>query len=183
MTYENHADFFKFKSKKFMIIYLFIAGSSLVACNGDTDLEIIRATDDPSPVLQQGDTNTGAIYVLTNRHNPVEQIRANDSADYTFVSNTPDGVISSYTVDSASQLTRLASEAGNAGVSDDETQNGGGVLDAEVVFPYLYQVVNNDSRIAQWQINPDGSLERMLSIEIVDTELLRPRTFVGIAGF
>jgi len=64
-----------------------------------------------------------------------------------------------------------------------DTQNGAGVLDAEIVFPFLYQVVNNDSRIAQFVINEDGTLTRQEAVEVVDTELLRPRMFVGIAGF
>jgi len=73
--------------------------------------------------------------------------------------------------------------AGDAGIDGDDTQNGGGVLDAEIVYPFLYQVVNNDGRIAQFRIGEDGSLERQLDIEITDTELFLPRMFVGIAGF
>ena len=49
--------------------------------------------------------------------------------------------------------------------------------------PYLYQVVNNDGRIAQFFINESGGLDRQQNLEIVDTELFRPAMFVGIAGF
>ena len=103
--------------------------------------------------------------------------------DFAFVSNTPDGTITSYRINNDGTLNRLESEAGNAGIEGDDTQNGGGVLDAEVAYPFLYQVVNNDSRIAQWRIDRDGSLERMLDVEIVNEALFRPRMFVGIAGF
>ena len=111
------------------------------------------------------------------------EIAEGPSSDYAFVSNTPDGTITSYLINDDGTLDRIASEAGNAGIEGDDTQNGGGVLDAEVAFPFLYQVVNNDSRIAQWRINAGGSLERMIDVEIVNTELFRPRMFVGIAGF
>ncbi len=105
------------------------------------------------------------------------------NGDFAYVSNTPDGTITSYAVGDQGGLTLLESLAGSAGVGGDDTQNGGGVLDAEVAFPYLYQVVNNDGRIAQFFMNADGSLERQQNLEIVDTELFRPRMFVGIAGF
>ena len=105
------------------------------------------------------------------------------TGDFAYVSNTPDGVITSFAVGDEGGLTRLESEAGFVGIEGDDTQNGGGVLDVEIVFPYLYQVVNNDGRIAQFMINADGTLTRQLDVEIVDTELLRARMFVGIAGF
>ena len=92
-------------------------------------------------------------------------------------------MITSFAVGDQGGLTRLESQAGFAGIDGDDTQNGGGVLDAEITFPYLYQVVNNDSRIAQFMINDDGSLTRQAEVEIVDTELLRARMFAGIAGF
>ncbi len=104
-------------------------------------------------------------------------------ADFAYVSNTPDGVITSYRINDDGTIERFESEAGNAGIDGDDNQNGAGVLDAEVAYPYLYQIVNNDSRIAQWEINDDGTLTRQLDMEVVDTELLRPRMFVGIAGF
>lgn len=105
------------------------------------------------------------------------------NGDFAYVSNTPDGVITSYAVGDEGGLTLLESLAGDAGIDGDDTQNGGGVLDAEIVYPYLYQVVNNDGRIAQFMINEDGSLDRQLDVEIVDTDLFRARMFVGIAGF
>lgn len=105
------------------------------------------------------------------------------NGDFAYVSNTPDGTITSYSVGDQGDLTRLESLAASAGVGGDDTQNGGGVLDAEVAYPYLYQVVNNDSRIAQYYINDQGGLERQFFLEIVDTELFVPRMFVGIAGF
>ena len=105
------------------------------------------------------------------------------NGDFAFVSNTPDGTITSFEVGDQGGLTRLQSEAGNAGIGGDDTQNGGGVLDAEIAFPYLYQVVNNDGRIAQFFINEEGGLDRQLSLEIVDTELFRAGMFVGVAGF
>ncbi len=105
------------------------------------------------------------------------------TGDYAYVSNTPDGTITSFAVGDEGGLTRLESMAGFAGIDGDDTQNGGGVLDAEIAYPFLYQVVNNDGRIAQFRINADGSLERQLEIEIVDNELFLPRMFVGIAGF
>ena len=105
------------------------------------------------------------------------------NGDFAYVSNTPDDVITSFAVGDQGGLTRLESQAGFAGIDGDDTQNGGGVLDAEITFPYLYQVVNNDSRIAQFMINDDGSLTRQADVEIVDTELLRARMFAGIAGF
>ena len=46
-----------------------------------------------------------------------------------------------------------------------------------------YQVVNNDSRIAQFYINDQGGLERQFFLEVVDPELFVPRMFIGIAGF
>ncbi len=105
------------------------------------------------------------------------------TGDFAYVSNTPDGTITSYAVGDEGGLTLLESLAGDAGITGDDTQNGGGVLDAEIVYPYLYQVVNNDGRIAQFEIGADGSLERMQDVEITDTELLRARMFVGLAGF
>ena len=105
------------------------------------------------------------------------------SQDFAFVSNTPDGTITSYSILPDGNLVRLNSEAGNAGIEGDDSQNGGGVLDALVTYPFLYQVVNNDSRIAQWIIDSEGSLIRQQDIEVVDTDLFRPRMFVGIAGF
>lgn len=105
------------------------------------------------------------------------------NGDFAYVSNTPDGVITSFAVGDQGGLTRLESEAATAGIGGDPTQNGGGVLDAEIAFPYLYQVVNNDSRIAQYFINSEGGLDRQWGLEIQDTELFLPRMFVGIAGF
>ena len=105
------------------------------------------------------------------------------TGDFAYVSNTPDGVISSFAVGDEGGLTILEQTAGVTGIEGDDTQNGAGVLDAEIVFPFLYQVVNNDSRIAQFVINEDGTLTRQEAVEVVDTELLRPRMFVGIAGF
>ena len=105
------------------------------------------------------------------------------NGDFAYVSNTPDGVITSYEVGDEGGLTLLESLAGDTGIEGDDTQNGGGVLDAEIVYPFLYQVVNNDGRIAQFEIGEDGTLDRMLDVEVVDTELFRARMFVGIAGF
>ncbi len=105
------------------------------------------------------------------------------NGDFAYVSNTPDGVITSYAVGDEGGLTRLESMAGFTGIEGDDTQNGGGVLDAEIAYPFLYQVVNNDGRIAQFEIQADGSLERMIDAEVVNTELFRARMFVGIAGF
>lgn len=104
------------------------------------------------------------------------------TGDFAYVSNTPDGVITSYAVGDEGGLTLLESLSGTAGIEGDDTQNGAGVLDAEIVFPYLYQVVNNDGRIAQFMINEDGSLDRQEEVEIVDTDLFRGGMFVGIAG-
>jgi len=103
--------------------------------------------------------------------------------DFAYVSNTPDGVITSFEVGDEGGLTRLEASAGTTGIDGDDTQNGAGVLDAEIAYPYLYQVVNNDGRIAQFEIQEDGSLVRMLDVEIVDNELFLPRMFVGVAGF
>lgn len=111
------------------------------------------------------------------------EIAQGPEGDFAYVANTPDGTLTSFSIREDGLLTRLESEAANAGIEGDDTQNGGGVLDTEVVWPYLYQVVNNDSRIGIWQIGSDGSLERQEAIEVVDTDLLRPRMFVGIAGF
>ena len=105
------------------------------------------------------------------------------NGDFAYVSNTPDGVITSFQVSDTGELTLLESLAASAGIGGDDTQNGGGVLDAEIAFPYLYQVVNNDSRIAQYFINDQGGLDRQQFLEIVDTELFIPAMFVGIAGF
>ena len=105
------------------------------------------------------------------------------TGDFAYVSNTPDGVITSFAVGDEGGLTLLEEEAGFAGIDGDDTQNGGGVLDAEIAFPYLYQVVNNDGRIAQFEIQEDGTLERMVDVEIVDTELFIGAMFVGVAGF
>jgi len=105
------------------------------------------------------------------------------NGDFAYVSNTPDGVITSFAVSDEGALSLLESEAATAGVGGDPTQNGGGVLDAEIAFPYLYQVVNNDGRIAQYFINEEGGLDRQFNLEIVDTELFLPAMFVGIAGF
>ena len=88
-----------------------------------------------------------------------------------------------FAVSDAGALTRLESEGANVGIGGDDTQNGGGVLDAEITFPYLYQVVNNDSRIAQYFINSESGLDRQQNLEIVDPELFIPRMFVGVAGF
>ena len=105
------------------------------------------------------------------------------NGDFAYVSNTPDGVITSFEVSDSGELTLLESLAATAGIGGDDTQNGGGVLDAEITFPYLYQVVNNDGRIAQYFINDQGGLDRQQGLEIVDTELFLPAMFVGIAGF
>ena len=105
------------------------------------------------------------------------------TGDFAYVSNTPDGVITSYAVGDEGGLTVLESSAGTTDVEGDDTQNGVGVLDAEIVYPFLYQVVNNDGRIAQFEIGEDGSLTRMQEAEIVDTDLFRAGQFVGVAGF
>ena len=105
------------------------------------------------------------------------------TGDLAYVSNTPDGVITSYAVGDEGGLTVLESSAGTTNVEGDDTQNGVGVLDAEIVYPFLYQVVNNDGRIAQFEIGEDGSLTRMQEAEIVDTDLFRAGQFVGVAGF
>ena len=105
------------------------------------------------------------------------------NGDFAYVSNTPDGIITSYAVSETGELTLLESAAADVGVGGDDTQNGGGVLDAEVAGDYLYQVVNNDSRIAQFYINDQGGLERQFFLEVVDPELFVPRMFIGIAGF
>ena len=105
------------------------------------------------------------------------------TGDFAYVSNTPDGVITSYAVGDEGGLTVLETSAGTTNVEGDDTQNGVGVLDAEIVYPFLYQVVNNDGRIAQFEIGEDGSLTRMQEAEIVDTDLFRAGQFVGVAGF
>lgn len=94
--------------------------------------------------------------------------------DFAYVSNTPDGVITSFAVGDEGGLTRLESSAGTTGI---------GVLDVEITYPFLYQVVNNDGRIALFEINADGSLDARVEDDIVDPELFLPRMFVGIAGF
>lgn len=103
--------------------------------------------------------------------------------DFAYVSNTPDGVITSYAVGDAGGLTVLESSAGTTNIVGDDTQNGVGILDAEIAYPYLYQVVNNDGRIAQYEIASDGTLTRMQDEEVVDTDLFVQGMFVGIAGF
>ena len=105
------------------------------------------------------------------------------TGDFAYVSNTPDGVITSYAVGDEGGLAVLESSAGVTGIEGDDTQNGAGVLDVEIVFPFLYQVVNNDGRIAQFLINEDGSLGRQIDAEVVDTDLFRGGMFVGVAGF
>ena len=110
------------------------------------------------------------------------EIAQGPDGDFAFVANTPDGTLTSYSLADDGALAVLESEAGDAGIDGDDTQNGGGVLDTEVTWPFLYQVVNNDSRIAQWEIQSDGSLVRQESVEIVDARL-RARQWVGIAGF
>ena len=105
------------------------------------------------------------------------------NGDFAYVSNTPDGVITSYAVGDEGGLTVLESSAGVTGIEGDDTQNGAGVLDAEITYPFLYQVVNNDGRIAQFFINEDGSLDRQEEVEIVNTELFIGGMFVGVTGF
>ena len=105
------------------------------------------------------------------------------NGDFAYVSNTPDGTITSYAVGDEGGLTRLESLAGSTGIEGDDSQNGAGVLDAEITYPFLYQVVNNDGRIAQFEIQSDGSLQRMQEVEVTDTDLFRAGMFVGIAGF
>ena len=105
------------------------------------------------------------------------------TGDFAYVSNTPDGIITSFAVGDEGGLTLLESAAGTTGVEGDDSQNGVGVLDAEIAYPYLYQVVNNDGRIAQFEIEEDGSLTRMQDVEIVNTDLFIAGMFVGVAGF
>ena len=105
------------------------------------------------------------------------------NGDFAYVSNTPDGVITSYAVGDEGGLTVLESQAGVTGIEGDDTQNGAGVLDAEITYPFLYQVVNNDGRIAQFFINEDGTLDRQEEVEIVNTELFIGGMFVGVTGF
>lgn len=105
------------------------------------------------------------------------------TGDFAYVSNTPDGTITSYAVGEDGGLTVLESLAGSTDIVGDDEQNGVGVLDAEIVYPYLYQVVNNDGRIAQFSISPDGSLEPMQDIEISNPELFIGGMFVGVTGF
>ncbi len=105
------------------------------------------------------------------------------NGDFAYVSNTPDGTITSYAVGDEGGLTRLESLAGSTNIEGDDSQNGVGVLDAEIAYPFLYQVVNNDGRIAQYEIGEDGTLERMQDVEVSDPDLFRARMFVGIAGF
>lgn len=67
---------------------------------------------------------------------------------------------------------------------------GAGVLDTEIVWPFLYQVVNvgdladpeNNSRIAVFRLGTDGSLTRMADLD-QENPAFQPRMFVGIAGF
>ena len=105
------------------------------------------------------------------------------TGDFAYVSNTPDGVITSYAVGDEGGLTVLESTAGITDVVGDDTQNGVGVLDAEITYPFLYQVVNNDGRIAQFEIGADGSLQPMQDVEISNPELFISGMFVGVTGF
>ena len=105
------------------------------------------------------------------------------NGDFAYVSNTPDGVITSYAVGDEGGLTVLESTAGTTNIVGDDSQNGVGVLDAEITYPFLYQVVNNDGRIAQFEIGEDGSLTAMQDVEISNPELFITGMFVGVSGF
>jgi len=96
------------------------------------------------------------------------------TGDFAYVSNTPDGVITSFAVGDQGGLTRLESSAGVTGP---------GVLDVEITYPYLYQVVNVTGRIALFEINPDGSLDALIENDVIEPSLFLPGMFVGIAGF
>jgi len=104
------------------------------------------------------------------------------NGDFAYVSNTPDGVITSYAVGDEGGLTLLESSAGLTNIEGDDENNGVGVLDVEIVFPYLYQVVNNDGRLAQFKIEEDGSLTRMVDVEAT-SDLFVTGMFNGVAGF
>jgi len=96
-----------------------------------------------------------------------------DDGRYAYVSNTPDGVMTSYAVDPHGQLTLLEPNAGQTGV---------GVLDAEMAGNQLYVVTSTESRISQFTVNSDGSLTRNEAIEFANPEIL-PAPFPGIAGY
>jgi len=104
---------------------------------------------------------------------------------FAYIANTPDGTLTGFSIDEFGSLTRI----GDAGDATGDV-GGAGVLDTEIVWPFLYQVVSvgdlnddtNNSRIAVFQLDTDGSLTRRADLDI-ENPAFQPRMFAGIAGF
>ena len=115
----------------------------------------------------------------------VEAINGPGGVAYAYVANTPDGTLTGYSVDDTGALTRLD----DAGVATGDV-GGAGVLDTEIVWPFVYQVVSvgddaddtNNSRVAVFELSPDGSLTRRADLD-QENPAFQPRMFAGIAGF
>jgi len=115
----------------------------------------------------------------------VETINGPGGIAFAYIANTPDGTLSGFSIDESGALTRID----DLGVATGDV-GGAGVLDTEIVWPFLYQVVNvgdladpeNNSRIAVFRLGTDGSLTRMADLD-QENPAFQPRMFVGIAGF
>ena len=129
----------------------------------------------------------------------IESVVAPNGNIYAYVANTPDGTISAYSVTDSGSLNRIFPVSSAPVPAEDSTADGSaaagdvggaGVLDTEITFPYLYQVVSvgdgadaaNNARIAVFEIVDGGDLEPMFELN-QENEAFRQGMFVGIAGF
>lgn len=127
----------------------------------------------------------------------IESVVAPNGTIYAYTANTPDGTLSGYSVADDGTMSRIFptpdaattelpaspdTAAGDAG--------GAGVLDTEITYPYLYQVVSvgdgaddtNNARIAVFEVGNGGILEPMFDLN-QENEAFRQGMFVGVAGF
>ena len=126
----------------------------------------------------------------------VETVSAPNGTIYAYVANTPDGTLSAYSVANDGTLSRifplpgpLPQEVPTPGTAAAGDVIGEGVLDTEIAYPYLYQVVSvgdaadatNNARIAVFEIVEGGNLEPRFELNEENAEF-RQGMFVGIAG-
>ncbi len=100
-------------------------------------------------------------------------VELTDDQQYAFISNAPAGTLSSMKVHPDGSLTLLEAVAGELG-------QGAFLLDAEITGKYLYVVAEALEEIAVYEISADGKLTYRKSIK---NDLLKARTFTGLAGF
>ena len=127
----------------------------------------------------------------------IESVVSPNGTIYAYTANTPDGTLSGYSVADNGSMSRIFPVPGSSTdvlPADPNTAagnvGGAGVLDTEITYPYLYQVVSvgdgeddtNNARIAVFEIGDGGILNPMFDLD-QENEAFRQGMFVGIAGF